>query len=235
MPPIIAQNIFHGFDFPRGGSYNRRKGEDYLFLHTVMSDMFETLFGSKTRARLLRLFILNPEKSYTTEEISEKAILLRSPLLREARQLVRINFLIEKTKSGKPFFSVNPNFPFFAELRTLFVRPDSSVYESMFKKIQAVGDVRLLLVSGIFLNYQKSKADMILVVNNPSRSKLKAAIGYVEAEVGREIRFVLMNSEELQYRLNMMDRFLMEFLENPMREIVNKVPELKRFVAGLRR
>jgi hypothetical protein len=33
----------------------------------------------------------------------------------------------------------------------------------------------------------------------------------------------------------MMDRFLMEFLENPMREIVNKVPELKRFVAGLRR
>ena len=105
----------------------------------------------------------------------------------------------------------------------------------MFKKLQAVGDVRLLLVSGIFLNYQKSKADMILVVNNPSRAKLKSAIGYIEAEIGREIRFVLMNGEELQYRLNMMDRFLMEFLENPMREIVNKVPELKRFVAGLRR
>ena len=130
---------------------------------------------------------------------------------------------------------MNPNFPFFNELQLLFVRPDSSVYDSMFKKLQAVGDVRLLLVSGIFLNYQKSKADMILVVNNPSRAKLKSAIGYIEAEIGREIRFVLMNGEELQYRLNMMDRFLMEFLENPMREIVNKVPELKRFVAGLRR
>ncbi len=200
-----------------------------------MSDMFETLFGSRTRSRLLRLFILNPEKSYTTEEIAEKAILSRSPLLREARSLAKIKFLIERTKGGKPLFSVNPNFPFFSELRTLFVRPDSSVYDSMFKRIQAVGDVRLLLVSGIFLNYQKSKADMILVVNNPSRAKLKSAMSYIEAEVGREIRFVLMNSEELQYRLNMMDRFLMEFLENPIREVVNKVPELKRFVAGLRR
>ncbi len=200
-----------------------------------MSDVFETIFGSKTRARLLRLFILNPEKNYTTEELAEKAILLRSPLLREARALVRIKFLVERTKNGKPIFSMNPTFPFFAELRTLFVRPDSSVYEGMFKRIQAVGDVRLLLVSGIFLNHQKSKADMILVVNNPSRAKLKAAIGFVEAEVGREIRFVLMNGEELQYRLNMMDRFLLEFLENPVREIVNKVPELKRFVAGLRR
>lgn len=200
-----------------------------------MSDIFETLFGSKTRARLLRLFILNPEKSFTTEEIAEKAILLRAPLLREARSLVRIKFLIERTKGGKPFFSMNPTFPFFAELRTLFVRPDSSVYENMFKRIQSVGDVRLLLVSGIFLNHQKSKADMILVVNNPSRAKLKAAMGFIEAEIGREIRFVLMNGEELQYRLNMMDRFLMEFLENPVREVVNKVPELKRFVAGLRR
>ena len=39
--------------------------------------------------------------------------------------------------------------------------------------------MRLLLVSGIFLNYQRAKADMILVVNNPSRAKLKSAIGYI--------------------------------------------------------
>lgn len=200
-----------------------------------MTDVLEALFGSKTRTRLLRLFILNPEKSYSTEEISEKTILQRNLILREARQMVKIKLLTERIKSGKPLFSVNQSFSFFPELRALFLRPDSNVYENMFRKIQLIGDVRLLLVSGIFLNHAKSKADMILVVNNPSRSKLKSAIGYIEAEIGREIRFVLMNGEELQYRLNMMDRFLMEFLENPMREIVNKVPELKRFVAGLRR
>ena len=76
---------------------------------------------------------------------------------------------------------------------------------------------------------------MILVVNNVNRSKLKAAMSFLEAEVGRDIRFVLMSNEELQYRLNMMDRFLMEFLEHSHQEIINKAPELKRFVAGLKR
>jgi hypothetical protein len=76
---------------------------------------------------------------------------------------------------------------------------------------------------------------MVLVVNNINRAKLRQAITYLEAEVGKEIRFVLMNSEELHYRLNMLDRFFIEFLEGPYEEVVNKVAELKRFVAGIRK
>lgn len=200
-----------------------------------MSDMFETLFGSKARARILRLFLLNPEKVYAHSDIEEKTMLRRTDIARELRQLEKIKFVLMRTKNREPVFSMDPSFPFFSELRTLFLRPDSGVYDRMFRKMNAVGDVRLLLVSGVFLSHPKSKADMILVVNNPSRAKLKSAIGQIEAEVGREIRFMLMNGEELQYRLNMTDRFLMEFLEGPMREVVNKVPELKRFVAGLRK
>ena len=33
----------------------------------------------------------------------------------------------------------------------------------------------------------------------------------------------------------MLDRFLIEFLEGPYEEVVNKVPEFKRFIAGLRK
>lgn len=200
-----------------------------------MADMFETLFGSKARARLLRLFLLNAERSYAQSDLEEKTMLRRTDITRELRQLEKIKFVTMRSKNKESVFSMNPNFPFFSELRTLFLRPDSGVYDRMFRKMNAVGDVRLLLVSGVFLSHPKSKADMILVVNNPSRAKLKNAIGQIEAEVGREIRFMLMNGEELQYRLNMTDRFLMEFLEGPMREVVNKVPELKRFVAGLRK
>ena len=74
---------------------------------------------------------------------------------------------------------------------------------------------------------------MILVVNNVNRTKLRHAIQYLEAEVGKEIQFVLMNAEELHYRLNMLDRFFVEFLEGPYEEVVNKIPELRRFIAGI--
>ena len=39
-----------------------------------------------------------------------------------------------------------------------------------------------------------------------------------------------MNTDEFKYRLDMLDRFLIDFLEGPYSEIVNKIPGLKRFV-----
>jgi hypothetical protein len=76
---------------------------------------------------------------------------------------------------------------------------------------------------------------MVLVVNNLSRPKLKNLMSNIEAEVGREISYVLMNSEEFKYRLDMLDRFLLDFLESPHDELVNKIPRLKPFIAGLKR
>jgi hypothetical protein len=200
-----------------------------------MADIFEVLFGSKARARILRFFLLNSEKEFLSEEIMEKTLLRRAEVTREISQLKKIKFLLEKSRKGKKAVIVDPHFPLFSELRNLFSQSNVNVHPKAFQKLSAVGEVRLILIGGLFLNHSKSKADLILVVNNVNRSKLKTAMSYLEAEVGREVRFVLMNNEELQYRLNMMDRFLIEFFEGPHQVVVNKVPELKRFVAGLKR
>lgn len=200
-----------------------------------MADIFEVLFGSKVRVRLLRLLLLNSEKEMSFEEILEKTLLKKAETTKEINNLKKIKLLSERSKKNKKVFVVNTQFPFYIELKSLFSKSDIDAQSKAFQKLSSIGEVKLVLVSGIFLNYAKSKADMILVVNNINRAKLKSAMSYLEAEIGRDIRFVLMNSEELQYRLNMMDRFLMEFLEHSHQEIVNKVPELKRFVAGLKR
>lgn len=200
-----------------------------------MSDIFEVLFGSKARARLLRFFLLNSEKDFVMEEIIEKTMLRRAEITREVNQLKKIKLLLEKSRKGKKALVANPQFTFFSELKGFFAQSSVSVDSKAFQRLSGVGETRLIIIGGLFLNYAKAKADLILVVNQVNRSKLKLAMSYLEAEVGREIRFVLMNSEELQYRLNMMDRFLIEFLEAPHQIVVNKVPELKRFVAGLKR
>lgn len=200
-----------------------------------MADIFEILFGSKARVRLLRLLLLNSEKEFSFEDILEKTLLRKAEVTKELNHLKKIKFVIERSKKNKKVLAVNAQFPFYMELKSLFSKSDIDAQSKAFQKLNSVGEVKLVVVSGIFLNYAKSKADMILVVNNVNRIKLKSAMSYLEAEIGRDVRFVLMNSEELQYRLNMMDRFLMEFLEHSHQEIINKVPELKRFVAGLKR
>jgi DNA-binding transcriptional ArsR family regulator len=197
--------------------------------------LFEAIFGSKVRARLIRFFILNAEQEYTAAEISEKVLLSKSEVSRELLKLKKMGFVRENARKRVKAFQLHPSFPFTPELHSLVSKSNVNIPHQMFQKLRAVGEVKLVLISGVFLNFPKGKADIILVVNNVSRQKLKGAIERLEAEVGRDIRFVLMDGEELHYRLNMLDRFLIEFLEGPYQEIVNRVPELKRFIAGLKK
>lgn len=197
--------------------------------------LFDSLFGSKSRSRLIRFFLLNPGTEFSAAEVSEKTLVARLEASRELSRLSKMKMVIEHIRKGKKTFSVNEDFPFYTELKSLVSKLNVHAQSQVFRKLKIVGEVKLILISGLFLNYPKSKVDMILVVNNVNRTKLKHAIAHLEAEVGKEIRFVLMNMEELQYRLNMLDRFFIEFLEAPYEEVANKVPELKRFIAGLKK
>ncbi len=197
--------------------------------------LFESLFGSRVRARLIRFFAMNPDGEFFVGDIAEKTLLPRTDVAREAKKLAKMKFIHERTRQGKNYYVSNTEFPFYIELKTLVSKLNVNAEASVFRKLKTIGEVKLILISGLFLNYPKSKVDMILVVNNLNRAKLRQAITHLEAEVGKEVRFVLMNSEELQYRLNMLDRFLIEFLEGPYEEVVNKVAELKRFIAGIRK
>ncbi|MBP9728242.1 MAG: hypothetical protein KBD27_02580 [Candidatus Moranbacteria bacterium] len=197
--------------------------------------LFDTLFGSKARSRLIRFFLLNPGAEFSVLEVSEKTLISRPEASRELARLAKMKLVIERARKGRKCFIVNENFPFYTELKSLVSKLNVHAQSQVFRKLKIVGEVKLILISGLFLNYPKSKVDMILVVNNINRTKLKHAIAHLEAEVGKEIRFVLMNMEELHYRLNMLDRFFIEFLEAPYEEVSNKVPELKRFIAGLKK
>lgn len=197
--------------------------------------LFDTLFGSKARSRLIRFFLLNPGAEFSVIEVSEKTLISRPEASRELVRLAKMKLVIERARKGRKYFIVNENFPFYTELKSLVSKLNVHAQSQVFRKLKIVGEVKLILISGLFLNYPKSKVDMILVVNNINRTKLKHAIAHLEAEVGKEIRFVLMNMEELHYRLNMLDRFFIEFLEAPYEEVSNKVPELKRFIAGLKK
>ncbi|OGI17771.1 MAG: hypothetical protein A3J63_03615 [Candidatus Moranbacteria bacterium RIFCSPHIGHO2_02_FULL_40_12b] len=200
-----------------------------------MGQILETLFGSKNKVRLLRFFLLNPDQQYPLSEIARKNIVKMSDARRELNNFLKIKFILKRFKNRKVFYVLNSGFPFYPELRNLFVK--SNVYPQCrsLGRIKDTGDVKLAVISGAFLNYPKSRADMVLVVNNLNRRRLKNLMGNLEAEIGKEINFVLMNSEEFKYRLNMMDRFLMEFLRGPHDELINKIPGLKNLINDLKK
>jgi hypothetical protein len=73
---------------------------------------------------------------------------------------------------------------------------------------------------------------MILVGDGISRAKLRNLMNNLEAEIGKEIDFVLMTGDEFKYRLNMLDKFILDFLEGPHEEVINKIQGLRQFIAN---
>jgi len=126
-------------------------------------------------------------------------------------------------------FSLNQDFEFFAELRSLVLKSSSEEKERMIKRVTNLGRVRLAVISGIFLSDPDSisqydaPADLFIVGDDINRAKLRNFLGSLEAETGTEVKFTLMDKEEFDYRFNMFDRFVRVLLEGPHEKIINKI------------
>jgi hypothetical protein len=196
-----------------------------------MSEILESLFGSRERARLLRFFLQNPEPVFEFSEIVKKNMINSAKARTELHSLVEIKFILKRKKAGKALYQLNQAFNFYPELKNLIAK--SNIYPQCrsLARINKIGNMKLAVISGVFINYAKSKADMILVGEGVSKAKLKNVMDSLEAEIGKEINFVMMTMDEFKYRLNMLDKFVLEFLEGPHEEVINKITGLRQFIA----
>jgi hypothetical protein len=188
-----------------------------------MKNDLEELFGSKERWRLIKLFVLNDEKKYTPRDIIKRNKMDGRKARSIIIQLVRAKFIKEIIKKGKKYYTVNLDFPFFAGLKQLVVK--SNVYPqcASLGKIRNLGNVKLGLVSGVFLDNPGAKADLLVVGDHISNAKMKHLLEDLEIELGREVNYSLMDLAEFKYRVNMFDKFILEFFEGPHEMVVNKV------------
>jgi len=126
-------------------------------------------------------------------------------------------------------FVLNQGFEFFSELRSLVLKSSVGEKEKLIQKISNLGRIRLAVISGIFLsdpdsiNQYDAPADLFIVGDEINRAKLRNFLSSLEAEIGTEIKFTLMDKEEFDYRYSMFDRFVRVLLEGPHEKIVNKI------------
>ncbi len=200
-----------------------------------MPEILEVLMGSRSRARIMRFFVLNPGKEFLFAEIREKTQTSLGDARREIAAFEKIGLVSVGTRDRKKIYSINEGFVYFNELRNLYVK--SNVYPQCteVRNIKRIGSVKLVMISGVFMNYSRSEIDLLIVADDTSRTKIDSSIAAIEAELGKEVRYMLLRSEDFQYRLDMMDRFLIEFFSGPHDAIINKVPRLSRFISEMKR
>ena len=132
-------------------------------------------------------------------------------------------------KVGRATYFLNPEFEFFGELKTLILKSSPAEKDKMIKKLMGLGRIKLAVISGIFivensgLDLYETVADLFIVGDDISKNKLRVFLTALEAEVGKELKFTLMDKDEFQYRYGMFDRFIRVLLEGPHEKIINKL------------
>lgn len=206
----------------------------------IMEGVLEKLFESVPKVRILRLFLQNSDRFFSFPEITQRSRVKLDIAKQELAKLVTIGLLT--TKIGKypseneslspqkrpskkiKLYGVDPEFDFLPELKDLVTKSSRASYKKLHRQIKKLGNVKLAVLTGIFVNREQTgRTDLLVVGENITKKKIENFLAKVESELGQSLHYTLMDTDEFKYRLNMYDRFLRDILEFSHEKLINKL------------
>lgn len=199
--------------------------------------MIESLFGSKTRVKLLQLFYSNPNRSFYVREITRKIDEQINSVRRELANLLSIGIISSDNTNNRLYYEVNQKYEYYSALSEIFGGKKSSKKAKAADKpqdtgtdlpdeLKALGNVDLALFTGQFTRDERSGIDF-MVVGDLNQTKIDKYISELEAKEGKEVRYTSMTPDEFTYRRQVNDRFLSEVLASKKQVLVDKNNWLK--------
>lgn len=182
--------------------------------------MLEQLFGSRTRVKLLRLFLTNPSTAFYVRELTRKIDEQLNSVRRELANLLSLGIVVAAEHDDKKFYQLNTSFVLAEELKAVLLKSQILVEQHLVKHIKELGKIRYLALTGSFTGTKTSATDMI-VVGKVDRALLVRAVERFQREVGREINYTLLSAREFDERRNLGDKFLLTILNNPKIVVVD--------------
>ena len=195
----------------------------------------------------MRLFLFNPDNAYLLKELNQRTKMKSGQLRKELSLLESIGLIKtrkaaglaplkkskkkKKSKKNKPvresmrsrLWCLDPEFFFVNHLRSLFNADFFVSRDELAQKFKNCGKIKLLILSGIFIQEGGERVDILLVGDNLKKKLIEKTIAGVESEIGRELTYAVMDSLDFNYRLHSSDKFLRDILDYPHKKIVDKL------------
>ncbi|MEA3248733.1 MAG: hypothetical protein U9Q03_00045 [Patescibacteria group bacterium] len=200
--------------------------------------MLEQLFGSKTRVRLLRLFLANQNDAYFVRELTRKIGAQINAVRNELENLVVMGIIEAAERTDKAdsegvssrsakqrkYYRVNTESLLYPELRALFAKAGILLEKNFVQKLNKAGTVSYLALLGHFVGDVESETD-VFIVGKLNRDKVAAAVRSFERSVGKEINYTVLSPSEFRTRKDLTDRFLYGILDSKKVVVVDEMAE----------
>lgn len=180
----------------------------------------EQMFGSKTRARLMGLFLQHQDEAFFVRELTRRIGAQLNSVRRELKNLVELDLLLEKLggqkdskklSEKKRYYTVNKDFILFDDLRALFQKVQILLKQNLVQEIEQKGEIDYFAFTGRFVDATDIPTD-ILIVGAIKQADLEKVISKFETEIPYEINYTLMPKDEFLDRRQVADRFLFSIL-----------------------
>lgn len=191
-----------------------------------MVQILEQLFNSKIRAKIFRLFFRSSNQTFQIDEVARKIKSDYNSVSRELDKLSQMKLLkmrIKRAQHSKKVFQINQKFTFYDELKNLVLKSLPIPKDQILRRIKKLGRVKLALISGVFLSEENCRVDLLIVGENISQRKLRLFLIDLEAEVGREIDYAVISSDDFRYRKSMFDKFILDLFEGPGEVLIDRI------------
>lgn len=179
--------------------------------------MIDALFGSKTRVKLLHLFLNNPNRAFYVREITRKIDEQINSVRRELANMLSIGIVQSEDSNNRLYYEVNQAYTHYEPLRAIFgdssattvaTESPSSDWQ---KRLKPLGDVRLALLAGTLVRGSTADLD-VLLVGSINKTQAKKFIKDMEDEEGRSLNYTILTYEDFYYRLSIKDRFVTDII-----------------------
>lgn len=186
-------------------------------------ELLAKIFGSRSRLKVLRLFLFNKDSLFSAADIRARTKLSKEVIRRELSDLLATGFLRVKGKRSKAEYQSNPRFEHLTALDA-FIRETTSVRpKDIISELRRAGTLRFVALSGHFTGVLESQIDLLVVGDDLNERVLASAVHSLEADLGREIRFASFATNDFRYRLGVYDRLLRDVFDYPHRLLMDKI------------
>ncbi|MBI4449745.1 hypothetical protein HY634_01685 [Candidatus Uhrbacteria bacterium] len=206
--------------------------------------MLEHLFGSKTRVKLLRMFLGNPGTAFYVRELVRKAGAQIHAIRRELENLERLGIIRAGTANEsdaaevsqlrarmRRYYQLDEEFFLTNELRALVLRSQFLLEEEFKRRVKRLGTIHYFALLGMFVGATDATTDAVIVgkLNRPLLARLMRQF---ERDLGRPMNYTVMSEREFRYRWDVGDRFLYGILEGKKIVVIDELTPAAKAAAS---
>ena len=202
-------------------------------------DTLAQLFGSAVKVKLMRLFLFNPETAFALSEIARRSKTPSNEVRKELTRLIASGIVkkrsvireIHSRNSKRPAvrkvhdlgYSLDQKFLYLQALKNLLITVSLHDDDSLVRKFSSVGKLKLLIISGIFIQEWDTRIDLLIVGDDLNTGRLEIVMQTIESEIGKEISYSAFETEDFDYRLGIHDRLIRDILDSPHTVLIDRI------------